>query len=563
MDVPSYLYPHLANVLEQARPYIDQEIERRKNAHREVDTDIVAWAERAFYIPGTAQPIVLAEHQKAILRLCFTRDDNGKFPYRTIIYSTIKKSGKSTIAGLILRWYAETQGRFADLYAVGNDKEQAKGRSFLEAKRSVELTPGYDTQRDRLPGVWDNLKETLNCRRTGSVIRALAVDAKGEAGGHPAISVWTELWGFQYEDALRFWDELTPVPTIPDSLRLVETYAGFLQESQLLHSLYMTGLEGRQLTAGEVAERTNTALGAFAEAPAPKDLVPLWENRSNSQLTYWDTGVAARRMPWQLGEDGQAYYREQEGSLPAPAFRRLHFNEWTSSETNFIPDAAWNGCYDATLPALLPGDKVPLVIGVDAATTGDCFAIVVVSRHPKRHDEVAVRRVKVWDPKEQGAPVDYDEAERFLRLICEGGHVEDTGYGILSHPKSMPVEDCRRCLANDHNLERFNVIQVAYDPYQLDQMMQRLRKDEVVWCEPFPQQGDRLKADRALYDSVLRRTIAHDGNERLKEHMLNAGARVQKDQDSTLRLVKITPNRKIDAAVALSMAAARCLYFTL
>lgn len=573
-DVPSYLYPYMPSILDEAKTSIEQAIRLRKGDDRiAIPVDIVDWAQERFYIPATGKPIQLYPHQQGILRLAFTRNEQGHFPYRTIVYSTIKQSGKSTIAGLVQRWYAETQQRHSELYAIGNDKEQAKTRSFREVRRSLELTPGYDTKRERLPGEWELLKETMRCVRTGTEIRALAVDAKGEAGGKPAIQVWTELWGFENEDALRFWDELTPIPTIPDSLRIVETYAGYLQESTLLLSLYEQGLEGRQFTAGELTERTGAPLDAFAETRGDPDaLIPIWENANAEMLMYWDSGLDARRMPWQLDERGQRYYQQQELTLLPAAFARLHRNEWVSDTSNFIQAEIWDACHDSTIPALEPGDRTPLVLGVDAATTGDCFGIVAVSRHPARHDEIAVRAVKKWDPKESGGVVDYDEAERFIRFLCHGGHmILGAGGKPILHPKppfaSVSVADpeCERCIAGDWDVLGYNVVHVAFDPYQLEAMAQRLAKDRVVWVEGFSQAGDRLRADRSLYDMILTKKIWHRGIEQadLRQHVLNAGAKLQKDQDSTLRLVKINPNRKIDLAVALSMASARCMYLVL
>lgn len=903
-DVPSYLYPYMPSILDEAKTSIEQAIRLRKGDDRiAIPVDIVDWAQERFYIPATGKPIELYPHQQGILRLAFTRNEQGHFPYRTIVYSTIKQSGKSTIAGLVQRWYAETQQRHSELYAIGNDKEQAKTRSFREVRRSLELTPGYDTKRERLPGEWELLKETMRCVRTGTEIRALAVDAKGEAGGKPAIQVWcvtgetevltrggwvradaltigdecatmdpktgvmiwahpravnitpytgkmlrfkhrrvefvvtpnhrvlgkfiwksqdtkrenargwrfeeaqkartfmggwlpagqdtqwegetyydpdraallgyivsegciranavvlaqsklvhpeiyekmvavvdrlgykrtlyddsidirsreladehraqglqqdrfipqelkdaqpealrafwdaymegdgskiggrwgsrpdacaartvskrladdlmeiglklgyqpslrqwpydragvgnhrfdaysigfsrapvywaknlghwteeeydglvacpslpfgtlyiryngkctwtgnTELWGFENEDALRFWDELTPIPTIPDSLRIVETYAGYLQESTLLLSLYEQGLEGRQLTAGELTERTGVPLDAFAETRGDPDaLIPIWENVNAEMLMYWDSGLDARRMPWQLDERGQRYYQQQELTLLPAAFARLHRNEWVSDTSNFIQAEIWDACHDSTIPALEPGDRTPLVVAVDAATTGDCFGIVAVSRHPVHHDQIAIRAVKKYDPRESGGVVDYDEAERFLRFICHGGHVvPGQGGQPALHPKppyaSVAVADpeCERCQQGDWDVPGYNVVHIAFDPYQLESMMQRLARDRIAWVEAFSQAGDRLKADRALYDMILTRRIWHRGIEQadLRQHVLNAGAKLQKDQDSTLRLVKVNPNRKIDLAVALSMASARCMYLTL
>lgn len=569
-DVPSYMYPHVTAMLDAAEQEIRQAIKLKKGDQTIVKpADIVEWAEQNFRLPQTSAPVVFAPHQIPILRLAFTRDETNHFPYQVFVYSTIKQSGKSTIAGLAEQWYAETGPRQQELYCIGNDKEQAKNRSFREIRYSLELHPNYDSDRDRIPGEWDLLKESMRCTRTGTTIRALAVDAKGEAGGKPALQCWTELWGYEEEGARRFWEELTPIPTIPDSMRIVETYAGYLNESELLYSLYQQGHDGHQLTAGELRDRTGCELGVFAEATDPHDLVPIWENKATSLLMYWDSGVNARRMPWQLDDRGKEYYRVQEATLPRPAWLRLHMNEWSSADTNFIQAEWWDAC-KAALEPLEPGDKTPTVMAVDAATTGDCFAIVLVSRHPDpaKHDQVAVRRVKVFDPKESGGVVSHAEAENLIRLICRGGcfnlHARSLPHAGQTWLESNPgQEECPYCVAQDFGIEGYNVVQVAYDPFQLEGMMQRLRTDAVAWCEPFLQQQDRLKADRGLYDMILTRRIHHDGDERLKQHILNAGAKVQKDEDSTMRLIKIAQNRKIDAAVATSMAAARCLYLVI
>jgi len=503
------------------------------------EVDIADFAESEFYIPEvqgrtSEGPIRLILAQKAILRYSLS----GSFS--TVIKSTIKKSGKSTLAAIVARYIAEKRSRYGEVYCIGNDERQARGRSFKFISDSIKLTPGYQYKGGGdglLPGRWRVQATRLECLSSGTKIEAIPVDARGEAGGNPDLSIWTELWGFEYEEALRFWEEMTPVPTKPNSMRLVETYAGYDGESLLLKSLYDLGLQGRQLTNHELAtsvardmegERYDDFLMAFAETKGdPEALVPVWVNEAAGLFMYWDSGLDARRLPWQLGEAGDAYYAQQEEQLPPKAFRRLHHNEWVGAESQFVPLTAWDACRE-DLPPFLPGTKEPVVLAADAATTSDCFGIVAVTRHPHRHDDVAVRAVRRWDPKETGR-VDYDEAEAFLREVCKG----------------------------------YNVVQIAYDPYQLESMMQKLRKEAVAWCEEFPQGYLRLKADRQLYDLIVQKRLAHDGNEYLREHVANAHAKLQKDQDSTLRIVKKAPGRKIDLVVATSMASYRCLYLLL
>jgi hypothetical protein len=51
------------------------------------------------------QNFKLTDDQREILRLAFAFDGNGRLPWDTIIYSCVKKSGKTTINGAVtLAW---------------------------------------------------------------------------------------------------------------------------------------------------------------------------------------------------------------------------------------------------------------------------------------------------------------------------------------------------------------------------------------------------------------------------------------------------------------------------
>ena len=47
------------------------------------------------------QPFTLIDHQREVLKLAFAFDQDGRLPYDTILYSCIKKSGKTTLNGAI------------------------------------------------------------------------------------------------------------------------------------------------------------------------------------------------------------------------------------------------------------------------------------------------------------------------------------------------------------------------------------------------------------------------------------------------------------------------------
>ncbi len=532
---------------------------------------IIEWAESEFWVASTGNLIVFAPHQRSILKAAFTRTEDGGFPFRLIVLSSIKKSGKTCLAAVIARWIAEEQTRFGEIAITGNDQRQAKERSYEQMMESIRLTPGFKRKgvEGVLPDRWVLQASKMTCLTSGTRVEALSVDARGEAGANPDLTVWTELWGYEDPAAVKFFHEMTPPPTKPDSIRLIETYAGFDGESFLLREHYDLGKAGRQLTAGELAEMSGEPWDVWAEISSPDDLVPIWVNDSAGMFMYWDSGLVARRMPWQQGKTGERYYIEEEQVLPPPQFHRLHLNEWVGGEGEFLPMSAWDRCYDPDLPELLPGDKTPAVLGVDAATTKDCFGVVLVTRHPDRPQDPAIRHCKKWDPSERGGRIDYDEPEAFIRVLLHGGCVR-------GHPQYEPffkadpkncshssrAYACKECCdaCRDGNLvEPYNIIEVAYDAYQLESIMGRLYK-EGVNAQPFSQQQERMIADSQLYDVIIQKRLSHTGSEMLRSHIMNCAAHQSKDEDTKLRIIKKAPDRKIDLAVATSMAIRRCLY---
>ena len=474
--------------------------------------DIVAWARDHFFIaPG--QTIDLLPHQEALLRLFTSPGTDGRRP-RNLIYSTVKKSGKTAIAALFTRFFAETGPPFSEIYCAANDLEQATNRVFQAARQSIELDPAARKQ-------WEITEHELRYSN-GTFIRALASDYKGEAGANPRLTVWTELWGFEHERMRRLFEELTPVPT-QESFRLVETSAGYEGQSDLLRDLFEVGKEGKQMTAGELSQLTGAPLECFVEAPNPESLIPVWRNETASLVMYWDEDVVARRLPWQQGVDAARYYEEQGKTLRPSQFRRLHLNEWTQNEEAFVPIEWWDSCQEE-LPEL--DGRTKMVIGVDGAVSGDSFAIVGVTRHPVRHDDVAVRLWGLWEP-EPGGKIDFDGPFNELLALTE----------------------------------QYRVMQVAYDPFQLEHFMQQLRRRARVWAYDFNQGANRNIADKTLFDLIRDRRIAHCGPPEIRQHLLNADAKIT--GDSKMRVEKRVERLKVDLVVALSMAASECLRLNL
>ena len=440
--------------------------------------DPVTWIQNNFYIPETKAPITLYESQIVPLREALRRDDAGRFLYSTVLWSAIKKSAKTALAASVAMWFAWRTPR-ARIKVMGNDQRQAQSRVYEAMVTSVRLRE--DWRRSIKINLYDMTFPN------DSRIEAIAVDPAGEAGGNDDLVVATELWGWKSQKHQQMWTETTIPPTkFGHALRWCESYAGYVGESPVLEQLYEAGVRN-----GEVIDREH-------EMYRNARLFVLWNTRPT--------------LPWQTRE----YYADQAATLKPSEFRRVHRNEWVHSVEAFVPDGWWDDCEDAAACAAASG---PVIVALDAAISGDSFAVVTVTRSK---GVCYVKACRVWYPPPAGK-IDYADVERYVR-------------------------DLR---------QRYIVREFAYDQYQLHDMATRLYGKLGYW-RAFSQGQDRLVADKQLYDLIRDRKIAHAGEPVLAEHIANANASKEGDK---LRIEKRSPDKKIDAAVALSMACSRATYY--
>lgn len=444
--------------------------------------DICDWAEEYFYVIETKRPIVLQPIQKVVLREFFRQREDGRFLYRTGLYSTIKKSGKTTIAALAMRWAAENWGEYKELFHVGNKLQQAQDRAFKIAKYSIELSPQKDD--------WEINATSMTHIATHNFIKALPVNAAGEAGSNHCFVAFTELHGYVHEEAERFYSEMQPVPTQPLSFRFLESYAGYKGESNLLEMVWGKGLKGKRV----------------------HDEYPLYAT-GDGLIAYIDTGVEARRMPWQTEE----YYRQAEGEELAHEFRRIHFNEWAAGQTRLLNIPLWD--------RLANNGRVQVdsevIIALDASVSGDCMAAAVTG-YDRAADIVIELETLIWTPP-AGGILDYEET-------------------LEPELKNL--------------FQRYRVRCVAYDPYQLHSLMTSYKKRyRNIEFYSFPQGSERVEADTALLTRIQQGTLVHSNNQELRQHVENADSK--RNGEKAIRIVKRHTNKPIDGIVALSMSSHR------
>ena len=235
----------------------------------------------------------------------------------------------------------------------------------------------------------------------------------------------------------------------------------------------------------------------------------------------------------------RAAVRALKKTLPLALWERYYQNRWVAAETSFIDPEAWAACAAPGAGPIPPYAQEEIVLAVDGALRHDSFAILGVSRdprsgncpcgagedHARRDHGVCVRAVRVWTPPAGGGDIDFAEPFRWL---------ED----FIAH---------------------HYVAQVAYDEYQLHDMMQRLGGATGAWCKPFGQGPPRAKADVRLFALISDGRLLHPDDPDLNAHAANAALQISTGLEARGRLVKSKPGKRIDLMVALSMASSESL----
>ncbi len=386
--------------------------------------DIVAFIDDLVQRNELGKPFRLFDHQREVLRVAFPFDARGRLPYDTVVWSTPKKEGKTTINAAVQTWWAFTQEPPNELKVVANDLEQAQGRVFKAIGGLLDHNAALRQS------VTDRTARSLTLTN-GTTIEALASEYAGAAGSNHGMTSWDELWGYTSERSRRLWDELVPVPTRENSVRFVSTYAGFEAESALLRELYLLGVGPEEHPQGQGVRAHPTW--------------PVYANREARLLAYWDHEP---RAPWHTA----AYRATQRRTLRPGTFLRLFENRWTTGAETFITAELWDGCVDAGYrPPLVPTGRV--FVGVDAATKHDTAAVVAVSRAAERIELVAHR---IWQPSAT-EPLDLEvTVERYLREL----HARMPVARILADPyqlhrsittlkaAGLPIEEYAQTTAN-------------------------------------------------------------------------------------------------------------------
>jgi phage terminase large subunit-like protein len=225
---------------------------------------------------------------------------------------------------------------------------------------------------------------------------------------------------------------------------------------------------------------------------------------------------------------------------------------WLSSESGFIPDEKWRTCAGANKQTGVMKDLDAILdqyagrrafLGIDLGSVSD-FTSVVIAIEPLEKGGVWKIIPLFWIPEDT---ISQRPNKDIIESWVYNGYIELTPGDVTDH--NYTEARIKAICA------RLNVVEVAYDRYKMDMMVQNLMADEIEMT-PFGQGYVSMSpAVEELEKLVLQERLDHDGNPVLA--WMNGNVVTVSDPSGNRKFAKDKVQDKIDGIVALSMALAR------
>jgi phage terminase large subunit-like protein len=368
--------------------------------------------------------------------------------------------------------------------------------------------------------ILDSQKRIVD-HKTGSFYRAISAEAYSKHGFNASRVLYDELHAAPSRE---LWDVLTSsTGARAQPLTIAISTAGYDRHS-ILYELY---------AHAKNVEKTPTLDPSFLpilfEAPDGAD----WTDEQ-----VWRRANPALGDFRSLDEMRAACARAKEIPAQEQAFRRLYLNQWTEQASRWIALESWDACRVPIDRAALRGRRC--FVGLDLSTTTDLTAAVAVFPDGDQFDVlphffVPAERIL---PRTTRDRVPYTEWARADLLTATPGPAVDYDYVR------------KLILAWD---EEFDLIVVAYDPWNATDIISRLEKQDGIVCVKVRQGFASLSAPSKLLEkAIVGKQLRHDGHPILRWNIGNMS--VESDAAGNIKPSKDLSTERIDGGYALIMA---------
>lgn len=450
---------------------------------------------------------------------------DGLRMFRTIYIEIARKNGKSTlIAGILLYLFFADGEQGAEIYTMATNLEQAK-IIFEEAKRMVKASPEL---RKRI----EVLKENMHIHRTNSKFEPLPTEPDSMDGKNPHAVGGDEMHQYKNRLMIDVMETATGAREQPMFVGITTAGSNRLSVCYEYHEYSIKILEN--------ILQDDTFLAFIASIDKDDD----WADEKVWIKANPNLGISVHM------DDLQRKCRKAKAMPRAQnAFRRLHCNEWTESIERWLDMDKWKACGKLILPESIEGKSC--ILGMDLSSKIDLSAVLAVFPPEPENKEWKILPY-FFMPEENVSAKENKDRVPYRQWINEGY--------ITATPGNIIDYEFIRCLIRDDLAKKFEVLEVAYDPYNATHLATLLGQEDgfemVEMRQGTRTMGEPSKDFEAL---VIAGHLNHGNNPVLNWMASNVSVRT----DANGNYMPTKPDNKapfrIDGIVALIMALGRAM----
>ena len=449
------------------------------------------------------------------------REKDGFRRFRTAYLSVARKAGKTTwLAGVGLYTFFADHESGSEVYSAATHRDQAR-ISHSEAVRMVKASPWLKKQ----IGVF---KDNLHIKETASKYEPLGRDSDSCDGLNIHGALIDELHAHKTRD---MWDVLeTATGARRQPMVIAITTAGYNRQSICW--------EQNEYTQ-KILEKTiqdDTYFGIIYTLDDEDE----WTNKKVWKKANPNLGISVKL-------DDMERKCEQAINVPTKqnAFKRLHLNLWTQSETRWILHERWEKCAFPFDEAELKGRKC--YGGLDLSSSIDISALILVFP-PVEENEKVKMICRFWVPEENilnrvkkdRVPYDVWARQGFIKLTP--GNVIDYAF-ILDQI--------------DKDAQEYDLEEIAFDRWGATKIVQEISEKGLEVVQFGQGFASMSPPSKELEKMILAEEIAHNNNPVLT--WMASNIVVKEDPAGNIKPDKEKSTEKIDGMVALIMALDRTI----
>lgn len=476
--------------------------------------------------PWAGHPFELLPFQiDFINQLYGTLRKDGQRQYRQALLYLPRKNGKTALAAGLALYHLAADGKpGGEVYMAAGSRDQAS-ICFNQARDFVR---GSKVLSKRLR-VIEYSKRIID-KETGSILRALAADGGLAHGLNPTAIIADELHVWEGKRGREMWEALqTGFGAREEPLLLAISTAGH-DRTSLFWELYD---HAKKVNEGMVKDPT--FLPALYEADQQDD----WTSPST-----WAKANPALGTFRSLDDMKALFDRARQSPALENSFRRLYLNQWTQSETAWIPADRWDACGGLVVPERLKAREC--WGGLDLSSTTDLSAFVLV--FPDDNDPPSYTVLPYfWLPEARTTADRRDVAD--YRAWARAGYM-----------KLLPgdVLDQRAIKADIQRLaKQYRIKEIAFDRWNATQLAVELGEEGANMVSTGMGYASLSAPTKTLEEWILAGRLNHGGHPVLRWCVGNVT--LEQDAAGNIKPSKGRSKDRIDGAMALVLAISRAM----